>query len=400
MIEKGFASANGRVNQKKLLDNFLFFYEHEILEAVNSMVTYAKPQNWLFSIFRKHRKSFHPVRHLLTIRFLSNSLDEFFNNNYEYKPFGDAPWLCLNAATEHYHKPVVNNLVISHCLDNKKPLGTFSCFCGMVYCRTGPDETEEDKLQIGKIIKFGSVWEQKLKELVEIKKLGLRKTARQLNVDPRTVMRYASRLKLKTYWKSVKEFKPADTQEVLAPNVDSTGDIKIKNREAWKGLQQQYPEASKTTLRGLAKGTYAWLYRCDREWLNQNSPELKVSVSCIRRVDWVKRDKQVLEEVKKAASSILSAEKPVRITIGRIGKTIDLLVLLEKHLLQMPLTKAYLESVKETVEDFQIRRIQWAIKQLDNYGEESIAWKVLRVAGLGENCSEIVQAHLEKELYR
>ncbi|BAY32884.1 Tn7-like transposition protein D [Nostoc carneum NIES-2107] len=399
LISKGFSTASGRVNQKKLLDNFLFFYGHEILTAVNSMVSYEKSQNWLFSIFRKHRKSFHPIRHLLTIRFLSNSLDEFFSNHYEYKPFGDAPWLCLNAATEHYLQAVVNHLVISHCLDNKKPLGTFSCSCGMVYCRTGPDETEEDKLRIGKVIKFGSVWEQKLKELVEIQKLGLRKTARQLNVDPRTVIRYTSLLGLKTHWKSIKEAKPLD-KEVLELNpVNYFNSINIKYREAWKDLQYQYPEASKTALRRLAKGTYAWLYRHDKEWLHQNSPDFKVSVPSLGKVDWVKRDKQVLEEVKKAVLSLLSAEKPVRITIGRIGRTINLLALLEKHLSEMPLTKAYLDSVIETVEDFQIRRIQWAIQQLDNHGEEILAWKVIRVAGLGENCSEIVQAYLEKELY-
>lgn len=400
LIDKGFANANKRVNLKKLIDNFLFFYGNQMLEAVNSMVTYEKGDNWLFSIFRKHRKSFHPVRHLLIIRFLTNSIDDFFNNDYQYKPFGDAPWLCLNAATEHYLKPVVNNLLISHCLDNKKPLGTFSCSCGMVYCRTGPDETEEDKLRIGKIIEFGLVWEQKLKELVEIQRLGLRETARRLNVDPRTIIRYASRLKLTTYWQSSKEPKPVDTQKVLDSHVDSVGDIKIKYRETWKSLQQQYPEASKTTLRGLAKGTYAWLYRHDREWLNQNSPDLNVSVPCIAKVDWAERDKQVLEKVKKAVSLLLKAEKPVKLTISSIGKTIVLRPLLEKHLSEMPLTKAYLESVTETVEDFQIRRIQWAIKQLDNYGEEILAWKVIRVAGLGEHCSETVQAYLEKEIYK
>ena len=96
--------------------------------------------------------------------------------------------------------------------------------------------------------------------------------------------------------------------------------------------------------------------------------------------------------------SLLNADKPARITLSRIGKTIGLLALLEKHLDLMPLTKAYLKSVAESVEDFQIRRIKWAIKLLDECGEEIQRWKVIRVAGLRENVSERVKAVLESEL--
>ncbi len=121
---------------------------------------------------------------------------------------------------------------------------------------------------------------------------------------------------------------------------------------------------------------------------------------CVGKVDWAERDKQVLEKVKTAVQTLLSAEKPARITICRIGKSIGLLALLEKHLAEMPLTKVYLESVTETVEDFQIRRIKWAIQRLDDCGEEIQSWKVIRLAALGENCSERVQAALESELYK
>ncbi|MDZ8257985.1 TnsD family transposase [Nostoc sp. ChiQUE01b] len=400
LIEKDFATANRRVNQKRLVDSFLFFYGAEMLEAVNSMVNYENEQNWLFSIVRKHRKSFHPIRHLLLIRFLTNSIEEFFNTDYEYKPFGEGSWLCLNAAVDHYLKPVITNLVVTHCLNNKKPLGTFSCSCGMVYCRTGPDKTDEDKLRIGKVLTYGQFWEQKLKQLIEIQKLGLRETARRLNVDPRTVNRYTAILKLKTFWKSSQENRLVDLQEVLDSNLNLASDRKVKYREAWKALLQQYPEASKTTLRALAKATYIWLYRNDKEWLNKNSPSLKMPLPCISKVDWIERDKQVLEKVKNAVRSLLSAEKPARITIGKIGKAIGLLALLEKHLSEMPVTKVYLESVTETVEDFQIRRIKWAIQRLDDCGEEIQPWKVIRLAALRENCSQRVKAALESELYK
>lgn len=400
LIDKGLANINNRVKVKILIDDFLFFYGREMLESVDSMVDYEDEQNWLVSIVRKHRKSFHPVRHLLLIRFLTNSCEEFFQRNYKYKPFGNAPWLCLNAAAEHYLQAVVTNLSITHCLENKKPLGTFSCDCGMVYSRTGPDETKEDKLRIGKIIQFGLVWEQKLKELVEVDKLGLRETARRLNVDSRTVCRYVAKLKLKSYWRTSKDNQPTDSNDVCESNLDSLIDIQAQHRQAWMTLQQEHPEASKTTLRRFAPAVYTWLYRNDKDWLNQNSPALQKPVPSVAKVDWAERDRQVLDNVKDAVRSLQGEDKPARITISRVGKTIGKLALVEKHLDQMSLTKAYLESVTETVEDFQIRRIKWAIKQLDDCGEEILHWKVVRVAQLREDCSERVKAALSTEIYR
>ena len=92
-----------------------------MLNAVGSMVDYDDESNWLLANVRKHRKSFHPIRHLLFIRFLTDAIPEFFATDYEYKPFGNAPWLCLNAAADHYLQPVITNLSVTHCLENKKP---------------------------------------------------------------------------------------------------------------------------------------------------------------------------------------------------------------------------------------------------------------------------------------
>ena len=39
----------------------------------------------------------------------------------------------------------------------------------------------------------------------------------------------------------------------------------------WNELRKQYPEMRKTQLRQVDKALFAWLYRNDREWLNQNS---------------------------------------------------------------------------------------------------------------------------------
>ena len=59
--------------------------------------------------------------------------------------------------------------------------------------------------------------------------------------------------------------------------------------------------------------------------------------------------------------------------------------LLEHKLDKLPLTKTYLQETVESVEMFQDRRIQWAIKFLEQQGEEVKSWKIMRIAGLKNN---------------
>jgi hypothetical protein len=219
LIEQGLATATGRVHQRELLSQFLFFYSRDILELLDSSVDFQDEHNWLTGIVRKHRQTFHPLRHLLMLRFLGVSVTEFFQEDYSYKPFGAGPWLCLNAAAKHYLKPKITDLSISLCCDTKKPVGTFTCSCGFIYCRTGPDQAEDDTRRIGKIKAVGSVWQQKLRHLVEVEQLGLRKTARQLQVDPRTINRYVQSLGLTPRWRSHNEVQDAVGTELTCPPI-------------------------------------------------------------------------------------------------------------------------------------------------------------------------------------
>jgi Tn7-like transposition protein D len=174
--------------------------------------------------------------------------------------------------------------------------------------------------------------------------------------------------------------------------------IPAQQHEYWTSLQLQYPDATKTELRKLSPATYTWLYRHDRDWLNGNSPALQQPKATNERVDWVKRDLEVLDRVKLAVGTMIEAEKPQRLTISGIGKAIGLLALLEQHLDLMPMTGDYLATVMESIEDFQIRRIRWAMGELDRRQEPLVSWRVMRLAGLGGNINERVRVILEMEV--
>ena len=383
MKEMGFATSNGKVYQKDFIKEFINYYGEKFLDIVQSRINIDNDSNWLMDMIRKKNKTAHPIRHLLLSRFLGISLLDLFYKKMEYKPFGDGPWPCLNAAADHYLKPVVCDLKVSHSTDLKCPVGTFSCTCGFVYTRSGPDESEDARYRFGRIKKFGQVWEEKLKELVD-RKLSLRETARLLGVDPITVKKYAKKLGLTTYWE-----KRSEADVVYDYEKSSYSSMKLDDkdyyRKRWNELRKQYPEMGKTQLRQVDKALFAWLYRNDREWLNQNSPDKKVSNTVNRRVDWNQRDNEILSQIKEIVDKMLNSdEKPERITISLIGNKLGIRGLIEKHLDKLPKTKTYLDSVKETNHDFRLRRIHWAVKELEKEGEELQLWKIMRKAGMRE----------------
>lgn len=397
LIELGFANANGEVKQKKLINNFTDYYGEDLLYILQSVVNPNNESNWLSQIVRKHRKTFHPIRHLLLMQFLGITIDELFNENIENKPFGETPWPCLNGGAEHYLKPVVDDLKITYDSKSKKTIGTFTCSCGFVYSRSGPDVDKNDRYRIGRIKNFGSVWENKLRSLVQ-EKLSLRQIARKLKVDPMTVDKYAEKLGLELYWRKNNE---KITCNLKFKNIDNAGAKAIRDeyRRLWLQLIENNSDKSKTELRKINNRVYTWLYRNDKKWFDKHTIKMAKRCKIVNRVDWEKRDKDILTEVISTVETLLNNEgKPERVTISRVGKKIGRLSLLEKHLDKLPLTKTYLQNHIENVENFQKRRIKWAINGLEKEGEEVKEWKVLRKAGI-RNINGETKPYLDDLIY-
>lgn len=376
--ELGFANVNGRVRKKELLESFLDFYGHGLLKKMQSDIN--NNNNWLNDMLRRNNRTTHPLRHLLFIQFLGISISDFFIKKIEYKPFGEKPWPCLNPVASHYLNPVIKDIELKYGADSKSPIGIFRCDCGFIYLRTGPDQDEKDRYNITKIKQFGPVWEAKLKQLTR-QRLSLRETARQLEVDPATVKKYSKKLGLQTFW--VKKIE-VEVKKINIVKQDSPVEKMERYRGEWLNLRKQYPRSSKTELRQFNNSLFTWLYRNDKDWLNRNSPKLKSTVNDNHRVDWEHRDEEIYENVRGAVNDMLSIEKPIRITISSVGSRIGIRPLLEKHLDKLPMTKEYLEEQTESIKDFQIRRLQWAVQELQDNGQDLTLWRIYRKAGIRE----------------
>ncbi|MEA5025893.1 hypothetical protein SDC9_45764 [bioreactor metagenome] len=391
LSNKGLVTPKGCVAQQEFNKGFINFYGRETLEALGVSFGINSESNWLRAIVRKHRKSFHPLKHILLIRFLFGALQDFFDYEGCYSPFGEPDWPCLNPVAGHYLSPVITEVEITRGSKTGKPVGTFKCSCGFVYARTGPDRCDKDRIRVGRVKEFGHVWNERLIELITKNKSGLRETARRMHCDPKTIKFQANRL------------------GITAPQEDNGSVVSLKvgefdynsllenYRTKFKELIKSNPNASKTEVRRQTPGVYSWLYRHDREWLNDNSPEIKRRVSSAGRIDWNVRDVEIAEKVRKTVEALLKAEgKPKQITVSRVGKMVGKLAILEKHLDKLPRTREYLLKIVENIEDFQMRRIHWAAKVLEQQGEELRPWRIIRLAGLKSRPSTNLYSEIKR----
>ena len=366
----GLADYSGRVSQQALLERFVAHYGIDFLRQVGCAVDPGSQDNWLNTLVRKPRRACHPLRHLLLIRFLDVGIEEFFDGRIpETLPFGKGPWPCLNAAASHYRQAVVGRCVVTRNPETGAPIGHFYCPCGFAYVRSGPDRLDDDRFRRGKIIDVGPMWKEKLVRLMETEGMSLRAAARVLGVHVNTVTRH------------LEDLANTDVSEEMDSSRRATRD---ERRSRWLVLRSSFPEKGRKVLRDLAPTDYFWLYRYDRAWLFDNLPPAQgQSRRSKGRVDWPRRDHELARRILPAAQAIRSASgRPIRVTVGSLGKRLGAQAFLQKQIGKFPETRACLEVVIESREAFAIRRIRWAAEELLERGEPLAPWRILREARL------------------
>lgn len=384
--QKNLVTAKGRIRQADLIDSFINFYGDRFLYKIGCPIE-RNTENWLTKLVRKPRTSAHPLKHILFMRFIGLTPEEFFKHDSEIHPFGKGPWICLNPASDHYKQEVINDCKVTRDSKTGDPSGTFSCSCGFIYTRRGPDKEDADKFRIGRIKEFGPIWTEKLISLRIKDNKGLRETARILKVDPKTIKNQLEK------WS--KEGKGS------SPIIDYSNKQKCIYRNYWLETVRLNEGKSRTEIRKLAKAEFMWLYRHDRKWLDNNSPQ-KIARRKFKdnRVDWKKRDKDLSTEVMKIITKELSSfsKKPERLTVSMIGKKIGYLSLLQRHLNKLPITEKVLNEGIESTIDFQVRRVKYAANQIREREELIRRWKIVREAGLRPGYSSKVQKAIEEEI--
>lgn len=387
--KKGLTTSSNRIKQIEFYEEFIHFYGKELLETMDSSIDNDDEYNWLRVITRDLERTVHPVRHLLLINFLSGNIAEFFDDTSDnYNPFGKGPWPCLNKAAEHYREDVVSDLRITADYKTRLPVGTFTCDCGFVYSRKGPDKKSDDRYKIGRIKNFGGVWEEKLKTYLNENKYGLRELARFMHCDPKTILKFDFILgtnRFKSNNRYVKEKKiVSDNSKLIEYENCILDSIKVN------------PWATRTEIRNMWNKEYIYIYRKDKKWLYDNLPKKIKTINNNILVDWNSRDNEILSMVKNKYDELMRSDNPIRITKSSIGRALGISAALEKNIKKLPNTEEYLNKVTETVEEFQVRRCKKIINSKIDKGELIKTWQIQRIAGIrGEAFRKIKPVILE-----
>jgi len=151
-------------------------------------------------------------------------------------------------------------------------------------------------------------------------------------------------------------------------------------REKWEKLLSENPQATRNELIQLAPSVHLWLNRHDSDWLLTHYPPPCKRGGNITQCDWEKRDREYLPQIR-ALSKRWREEKgkPCRITKTRFFHELGIVATLSKYL---PQSMRLIECNIESVQEWDRRRLNWAIREMMKNDEPLIMWKVLRKAGI------------------
>jgi len=390
LVDKGLATYTGQVHALKLIKEIKDYYSSDLLKLLQCEIR-DQHDAWPLRLARSPRHSCHPLYHLLLIQFLGYSIGDFFQISSELKPFGDGPWPCLNPVCKKFRQLCIPMYELKHDkVHGSRIVATFSCECGFVYSRMGPDTSPDDKFKVGKIKERGKVWEALLKELWYDSAVTLMEMAECLGSDSQTVKYHASRLNLNypRLGPTAKQIQKTVTPPAETVKVDSPKRREYRNE--WLNIVQNNPTASKFELSEQHRRIHSWLYLYDREWLNLHSPKLKDRTFVINSVNWHKRDIEVSAAVRTAAEELKSKTgKPERASKTAIASNSGYLALIQKQLDRLPLTAETLAEVVETTEEFVVRRVQWVAECFKQEGISPKKWQIINQAHIKPYIAEM-----------
>ena len=361
------------INQKKLAREFLGYWGAELLEEIGATPEVGKA-NWLRRIGSTNDKNsnFHPLYHIL-IRLFLEQLKQQAATIQLPKPKQYYP--CPNPFCSEAKKES-GTLIRTHRRQKSGPLhGTIACQCGFSYsCNL-----EAEKLYTGHVISYGSIWEGKFIGFVEAG-YTIPQMIEAMSVSRDVIIRKVLELGLKPNWKVRMVAKSG-----LSQRIKNRVAVERKNLREYR---KRHPRHSRVEIRAGMNAGYKFLYRQDREWLLKHLPAQKQPKRKKELINWKKRDKDYLQQVKSIVKDLLSHPgKPLRITPNTISKIMGKRNLFSKiSLNKIPRTAAYLEESCNP-ESYYKRRFQWAKNQLIKKGQIITRSNLIDAACLGYNLS-------------
>ncbi|WP_278247831.1 TnsD family Tn7-like transposition protein [Alicyclobacillus tolerans] len=163
-----------------------------------------------------------------------------------------------------------------------------------------------------------------------------------------------------------------------------------QRRKAWLKIIEENPGLNRSQLKEIGKGLHTWIYKHDRDWYDHVTPRVRKRKKRSPVIDWEKRDEECLTLAKQAVESILNREgKPIRVLPATIRQEIGVRRWLDNP--KLVRTRRFIQQVTEDINSYRIRKIKWAIDELEREGMSVMVYKVQLRAGFGGNNKELAK---------
>jgi Tn7-like transposition protein D len=364
LLSQGFAYYNGRIRHTKLIKALETVFPKELYQFVGRI---SQKDNWLTILVQSDttRITYHPIRHLLLITFLGLTAEEFFTSFIEFKPFGEPPYPCLNRVCKHFKEPVIQECQIYDNLTKsdkyRRPIAIFTCKCGFIYQRLGPDKSEADKFQYSSVREYGSTWEKGFAKLWADLTISAAEIARRIGTSQTSIGRHAIRLNLPMNSQGTRSLQGYKRHRNPRTSFST---LKKEYRTEWLKVRKSYPKLTRQELMNTANFHYLWLRRNDSDWFEKNLPSVAKIPKNIEHLNWNEIDLTISKKVKIVCKEIRETTGfPIRISITEIIRRVENKGWIDKRQRKLPLTTKIIDKNLESIEDYMLRKLDWAKKQ-------------------------------------
>jgi hypothetical protein len=154
-------------------------------------------------------------------------------------------------------------------------------------------------------------------------------------------------------------------------------------RKRWIDAWDNNPKGCRFDLVKADRAAYTWLRRHDNEWMINNSPKTMKPQGTITCKNWTKIDNELESIVNDAVSNIKNISgKPERLTKANISRYMGQRNMIDSNYKLLPKTMKKIEGYIECTYNFRLRKIDWAIGELEKEGKPYTPWLILRKAGI------------------
>lgn len=304
----------------------------ELIPDIKSFQFISTREHWILALVRKHRSSMHPLKHLVLLTLLQSD------------------WANLSGFCRHFSAS--KDTRSNRTLDQK-------CKLPSNFEQMFSESSFRPKLLKG----------EKLKEA----KFAL------ATADPLHKVAQAQGISIASIYRLLRRY----------PQVAQ------KRQEQLREVRRRrFAEELKVTSARAAQD-YMWLYRNDYDWLHRTIFAISRPVrEPLTTVDWSKRDKQTAQALRFHARQLYAKTPPIRVSKSQLAKAIGEKHFIEKYIDRLPATALAVNMFAETVENFQKRRIAWAVDQVRKSGASIVAWRITRLAGMKEPLTQELKLEL------